>query len=141
MVTASSIAARASSRRPSSARRPDWLFSDMARSGRNASGRAWASCAVDGDGFLDRGQGLLPPPQLGQADRTGCSALWRSRAGTRRGGPGRAGGRWSTASSIAARASSRRPSSARRLDWLFSDMARFGQERVGAGLGELAVDG
>ena len=25
--------------------------------------------AVDGDGFLDRGQRLLPPPQVGQADR------------------------------------------------------------------------
>ena len=43
MVTASSIAASASSRRPSSARWTDWLFSDVARSGRKASGRAWAS--------------------------------------------------------------------------------------------------
>jgi hypothetical protein len=43
MVTASSIAARASSRRPSSDRKADWLFSDAARSGRNASGWARAS--------------------------------------------------------------------------------------------------
>jgi hypothetical protein len=43
MVTASSTAARASSRRPRSDRRFDWLFSDLARSGRNASGREPAS--------------------------------------------------------------------------------------------------
>jgi hypothetical protein len=43
VVTASSMAARASSRRPRSASRSDWLFSDPARSGRKASGRAAAS--------------------------------------------------------------------------------------------------
>jgi hypothetical protein len=37
MVTASSAAARASSRRPSSDRQQDWLFNGAARSGRNAS--------------------------------------------------------------------------------------------------------
>ena len=42
-VTASWIAASASSRRPKSASRSDRLFSDTARSGRNASGRAAAS--------------------------------------------------------------------------------------------------
>jgi hypothetical protein len=36
MVTASSIAASASSLRPRSASQADWLFSDAARSGRNA---------------------------------------------------------------------------------------------------------
>ena len=55
MVTASSIAARASSRRPRSASRLDWLFSDLARSGKNAAGRAVGELSVDGDGFLDRG--------------------------------------------------------------------------------------
>jgi hypothetical protein len=43
MTTASSIAVSASSRRPSSASRKDWLFSDIARPARNASGRAAAS--------------------------------------------------------------------------------------------------
>ena len=46
------------------------------------------------DGFLDRGQGLLPPPQVGQA-----AGLVVQRSG------------------------------------------EVGEERVGAGLGELAVDG
>ena len=43
MVTASWIAASASSQRPSPASRTDRLFSEVARSGRNASGRAAAS--------------------------------------------------------------------------------------------------
>ena len=43
MVTASSLAASASSRRPRSPSRSDRLFSEVARSGRNASGRAAAS--------------------------------------------------------------------------------------------------
>ncbi len=34
--------------------------------GQNASGRAWAA-GVDACGFLDRGQGLLPPPQVDDA--------------------------------------------------------------------------
>ena len=70
------------------------MFSDVARSGRNASGRASASWRQMADGLLDRGQGLLPPPQVGQAD-----GLVVQRRG------------------------------------------EVGQERVGAGLGELAVDG
>ena len=41
---ASSIAASASSRRPRSDRRLDWLFSDAAKSGTKASGRSAASC-------------------------------------------------------------------------------------------------
>ena len=45
------------------------MFSDVARSGRNASGRAAASSRQMVDGFLDRGQRLLPPPQVGQPDR------------------------------------------------------------------------
>ena len=177
MVTASSIAARASSRRPRSASQLDWLFSDLARSGRNASGRASASwrrmvtassiaarassrrprlgqavrlvvqrrgevgqervgaglgeLAVDGDGFLDRGQGLLPPPQVGQASWTGCSAT-SARSGRNASGRASASWRWMvTASSIAARASSRRPRSASRSDWLFSDPARSGRNASG----------
>jgi aspartate kinase len=50
--------------------------------------------AADGDGLVDRGQGLLPPPQVGQAKRLGVQ-----------------------------------------------HRGLGGQERVGAGLGELAVDG
>ena len=109
--------------------------------GQERVGPGLGELAADGDGLLDRGQGLLPPPQVGQAGWTGCSATWRGRAGTRRAGRRRAGGRWLTASSIAARASSRRPRSARRSDWLFSDHGEVGQERVGPGVGELAVDG
>ena len=41
----------------------------MARSGRNASGRAAASSRWMLGGFLDRGQRVLPPPQVGQPDR------------------------------------------------------------------------
>ena len=86
MVTASSIAARASSRRPRSdsrlvslpgnrARPPssppptDWLFSDVARSGKEGAGAGAGQLAADGDGFLDRGQGLFPPPQARQPVR------------------------------------------------------------------------
>ena len=45
-----------------------------------------------------------------------------------------------TASWIAVSASSARPSSTRRLDWLFSDAGEIGQEGVGVGFGELAAD-
>ena len=140
MVTASSIAARASSRRPRSDRRLDWLFSAWARSGRNASGRACGELAADGDGFLDRGQGLLPPPQLRQASRLVVQR--HGEVGQERVGAGlrRAGGRCVTASSIAARASSRRPSSDRQARLVVQRRGEVGQERVGAGLGELAVD-
>ena len=177
MVTASSIAASASSRRPRSASRTDRLFSELARSGRNASGRAAASSRwmvtassiaasassrrprsrqpdrqvvqrrgqvgaervragrgqlpVDGDGFLDRGQRLLPPPQVGQPDRQVVQRRWPGRGGTRPGGPRPAPGRWSAASSIAASASSRRPRSASRTDRLFSDLARSGRNASG----------
>ena len=67
------------------------------------------------DGFLDRGQRLFPPPQVGQTMGLvvqRCGEVGQER---RRAGPGPAGGRWPTASSIAARASSRRPRSASRL--------------------------
>ena len=148
-----------------------------ARSGRNASGRAAASSRRMVDGLLARGQRLLPPPQLGQPVRqvvqrrgqvgpervragrgqlpvdarrppgsrpapppaapgrpgrpTGCSASWPGRAGTRPGGPRPAPGGWSTASWIAASASSRRPRSASRFDRLFSDVARSGRNASG----------
>ena len=223
MATASSIAASASSRRPRSASRTDRLFSDAGQVGPERVRAGRGQLPADGDGFLDRGQRLLPPPQVGQPDRqvvqrrgqvgpervragrgqlpvdarrlprsrpapppaapgrpagpTGCSATWPGRAGTRPGGPrpapgrcrrlprsrpapppaapgrpagptgcsatwpGRAGtrpggprpapGGWSTASSIAASASSRRPRSASRTDRLFSDMARSGRNASG----------
>ena len=137
MVTASSMAARASSRRPRLARRTDWLFSDVARSGRKASGRAAASCAVDGDGFLDGGQGLLPPPQVGQAGPTGCSATV-ARSGRK--ASGRAAASWRrmvTASSMAARASSRRPRSDQAVRLVVQRRGQVGQEGVGAGRGQL----
>ena len=56
-------------RRPSPASRIARLFSDPARSGRNASGRAAASSRRMAAASSARGQRLLPPPQLGQPDR------------------------------------------------------------------------
>jgi hypothetical protein len=67
MVTASSTAARASSRRPRSPRQFDWLFSDMARFREEGVGAGGGQLAVGGDGFLDGGQGLFPAAQVAQA--------------------------------------------------------------------------
>ena len=130
---------------------------------------------MDGDGFLGRGQGLLPPPQARQAARlvvqrsgevgeervgaglgelavdaaassaaarassrrprltgkpTGCSATWRGRGGTRRGGPGRAGGR-SCGLLDRGQGLLPPPQVCRQLDWLFSDPARSGRKASG----------
>ena len=117
---------------PPQVRQPDRLVVQRhGEVGQEGVGAGLGELAVDADGFLDRGQRLLPPPQIRQAGRTGCSATWRGRAGRRRGGPGPAGGRCVTASSTAASASSRRPRSARRPDWLFSDVARSGRKASG----------
>ena len=44
------------------------LFSDSARRGRKASGRAGGKLPVGPGGFLDGGQRILPPPQVAQPD-------------------------------------------------------------------------
>ena len=69
MVTASSIAARASSRRPRSARQIGLVVQRRGEVGQEGVGAGGGELPVGGDGFLDRGQGILPPPQAGQAER------------------------------------------------------------------------
>ena len=65
IATASSIAASASSRRPSSPSRIDRLFSEgQVGPERVRAGRG--QLPADAGGFLDRGQRLLPPPQAAQ---------------------------------------------------------------------------
>ena len=59
------------------------LFSDMARSGRKASGLACGQLAADRDGFLGGGQGVLAAPQPRCSGCRGCSATWRGRGGRR----------------------------------------------------------
>ena len=107
------------------------LFSAEARSGRNAWGRAWASWRRMRDGFLDRGQGLLPPPQIGQAVGLVVQRLWRGRGGTRRGGPGRAGGRWRRLPRSRPGPPPAAPGLGQAMDWLFSDAARSGRNASG----------
>ena len=60
MVTASSIAASASSRRPRSARRSRLVVQRHGEVGQERVGPGGGQLPVDGDGFLDRGQRLLP---------------------------------------------------------------------------------
>ena len=86
MVTASSMAASASSRRPRPASRMDWLFSDHGEVGQERVGPGAGQVAVDGDGFLDGGQRLLPPPQIGQPD--GLVVQRHGEVGQERVGPG-----------------------------------------------------
>ena len=45
------------------------MFSDRGEVGQERVGAGLGELAVDACGFLDRGQGLLPPPQVSQADR------------------------------------------------------------------------
>jgi hypothetical protein len=111
MVTASSMAVSASSRRPSPDRRFDWLFSDLARSGRNASGRAAASSRrmVTASSIAASASFGRPSPDrrfdwlFSDAARSGRNASGRAAASSRR---------MVTASLMAARASSRRPGAA-----------------------------
>src|SRR2546427_474409 len=67
MVVASSIALRASSGRPSSARQPDWFFTELARPGRSVSGWALGQGVPNGHGLVDRGQGVLSFTKVGEA--------------------------------------------------------------------------
>ena len=167
MSIASCAAASASSRRPSSLKRLPRLLSDLARSGRNASGRAaasrrWmstASCAAasassrrpsslkrlprllsdspdragtrpaarrraggEFDRLLRRRERVLAPPEFAQAT---AEIVERPRQiGQERVRPrGGEAAMNSTASCAAASASSRRPSSLKRLPRLLSDVA------------------
>ena len=67
LATASSAAASAASRRPRSLSRLARLFSDVARSGRKASGRAAASSRQMLHRLLGRGQRRLAPPEVAEA--------------------------------------------------------------------------
>ena len=130
MVTASWIAASASSRRPRSPSALDRLFSDRARSGRNASGRAAASSRrmvtaswIAASASSRRPSSASALRQVGQ--RPGQVGPERVRAGR-----GQLPVVWA-ASWIAASASSRRPRSASQSDRLFSDAARSGRNASG----------
>ena len=68
-MTASSIAARASSRRPRLGQAARQVVQRRGEVGQERVGAGLGELAADGDGFLDRGQGLLPPPQVRQAAR------------------------------------------------------------------------
>ena len=67
MPAACSIAARASSRRPSVGQATRLVVQRSGQVGEERVGPGLGELAADGDGLLDRGQGLLPPPQIAQA--------------------------------------------------------------------------
>ena len=67
MVAASRLASSDSASRPSSESTRARLFSAVARVGQEGVGAGVGQRAADGDGFLDRGQRLLPPAQVGKA--------------------------------------------------------------------------
>ena len=111
----------------------------LARSGRKASGRAAASRLSDLDRLLARRQRLLPPPQVGEVWRRDCSG---SMARSGRKASGRAAAscrRMSTASWLAASASSRRPRSESMAAELFRLAGQVGKEGVGPRRRELPV--
>jgi hypothetical protein len=95
------------------------------QAGGESVGAGGGQVPADGDGFFDGGQGVLAPAQGGQLDRqvvqrpgqVGVKASGRAAARSRQ---------MVTASSTAARASSRRPRAASWTDRLFSDLARSG---------------
>ena len=132
IVTASSIASSASSRRPSSLSRIAVVVQRHREVGQEGVRARLRQPPTDRDRLLDRRQRLLAPPQLAQAVRlvvqrareVGQEGV-RARLGQRR-------GRSPTASSIASSASSRRPGRSRRLDWLFSELRGRAGRRPGA---------
>ena len=92
------------------------------------------------DGLGDGGQGVLAPAQVGQP--VGQVVQRRGEVGQEGvgAGGGQLAGGCSTASVIAARASSRRPRSASAVGQVVQRRGEVGQEGVGAGGGQLPVD-
>ena len=139
MSAACSIAASASSRRPSAARRPERLAATRPGRGRNASGRASASWRWMSDGLLDRGQRLLPPPQLCQA--AGKVVQRPGQVGAERVGP-RVGELAVDVCGLLDRGQRLLPPPqvAQTIGQVVQRQGEVGQERVGPRVGELAVD-
>ena len=129
--TASWLAASASSRRPRSERSAAEIVQAAGEVGEEGVGPRRRQLPADVDRLLARRQRLLPPPQVGEAAAEIVQARWRGRGGRRRAAPPRAAGRCSTASWLAASASSRRPRSERRLPRLFRLLARSGRKASG----------
>ena len=67
MLTASWIAVSASSYRPNSARRPEWLFSERGEAWEERVRAGFGELTVDAHGLLDHGQSLLVQSQDRQA--------------------------------------------------------------------------
>src|ERR1700755_2002495 len=62
------MAVRASSRRPRSLSWTERVLSERARLGRKALGARLGKRATDGDGFFDRGQGVLAALDVAEPD-------------------------------------------------------------------------
>src|SRR3954464_15743176 len=110
--------------------------------GRGGGGGGRGELPADGDGLVDGVECFFPPAQVGQEDRLvgqGCGEVGQEGGGAGVGGG--AGGvaascrRMVTAWSMASSASSRRPRSARKTDWLVRDAARSGRKVAGRGSG------